>query len=136
MLEFLRHGHDLHDANTGLFWEWYRGTVVEGVFVGRFSHSQQSAQQPDLTHFRSHVTGWNSTFLDRDIVPRSYDVTIQKDHHARLRIDRLPTGQFIGRLKVYAVGDENEQEEFEYDLEVTQWDGKDLSFTRYRPDGT
>ena len=96
MLEFLRHGHDLHDANTGLFWEWYRGTVVEGVFVGRFSHSQQSAQQPDLTHFRSHVTGWNSTFLDRDIVPRSYDVTIQKDHHARLRIDRLPTGQFIG----------------------------------------
>ena len=87
ILEFLRHGHDINDANTGLFWEWYCGTVVEGVFVGRYSHSQHSALKPDLKHFRFHVTGWNSTLLDRDIVPRSYDLTINKNRHARLRID-------------------------------------------------
>jgi dienelactone hydrolase len=138
LLEFLRNGHD--------FWEWYRGTVVEGVFVGRFSHSQLSAQKPDLQQFRSHVTGWNSTFLDRDIVPRSYDLTIKNDknHRARLRIDRLPPGhvdrppseQFLGRLKVYSNGPDGEGEESEYDLEVTHWDGRILSFIRHHPDGT
>ena len=133
ILEFLRHGHDINADNTGLFWEWYCGTVVEGVFVGRYSHSQHSALKPDLKHFRFHVTGWNSTLLDRDIVPRSYDLTINKNRHAQLRIDRFPTGQFVGRLKVY-YGPGGEK--LEHDLEVTQWDGKRLSFIKYCSDGT
>ena len=95
-LEFSRTGHD--------FWEWYRCTVVEGVLVGRYSHDENSPEQPaNPTLFRFHITGWNSTFLDSDIVPRSYDLIINedKDHRARLRIDRLPIGQFVGQLKVY-----------------------------------
>jgi dienelactone hydrolase len=139
LLEFRRSGPDFSP-----FWEWYRGTIVEGVFVGRYSHSQESAQKPDLLEFRFHVTGWNSTLLDRDIVPRSYDLIIDKHHHARLRIDRLPPGhvdrppteQFVGRLKVYSTGPGGEGEEPEYDLEVTHWDGRILSFVRYDPNWT
>jgi dienelactone hydrolase len=136
LLEFRRNGHG--------FWDWYRGTVVEGVFAGRFSHSTQSPEKPVDPQtfpktFRSHVTGWNSAVLDRDIVPRSYDLVINKDRHARLRIDRLPSGQFVGRLKVYAFPFPNDQffgfegEEPEYDLEVTQWDGTNLVFARHDP---
>jgi len=144
------------DANTGLlefrhsgpdfspFWEWYRGTIVEGVFVGRFSHSQRSDRRPDLLEFHSHVTGWNSTFLDQDIVPRSYDLTINQNQHARLRLDRLPPGQvdrppteqFVGRLKVYSTGSGGDGEEPEYDLEVTRWDGQILNFVRHDPNWT
>ena len=133
------------DAGTGKlefrrvgdgFWQWYSGTVVEGVFVGRFSPIQQTGGRPDLRQFRSHVTGWNSTFLDQDIVPRSYDLTLPQDHHARLRIDRLREGVFVGRLKVYAVGNENEHEEPEYDLEVTHWDGQNLRFIKHYADST
>jgi hypothetical protein len=139
LLEFRRSGPDFSP-----FWEWYRGTIVEGVFVGRFSHSQQSDSRPDPLAFRFHVTGWNSTFLDGDFVPRSYDVTIDKNRRARLRLDRLPPGhvdhspteQFVGRLKVYSTGSGGDGEEPEYDLEVTRWDGQILNFIRYVPGGT
>jgi dienelactone hydrolase len=128
LLEFRRSGPD-----SSPFWEWYRGTVVEGVFVGRYSYSQQLDSRPDLQAFRFHVTGWNSTFLDRDLVPRSYDVIIDKNRHARLRIDRFSTGELVGRLKVYA-GSGGEQ--LEYDLQVTGWNGTQLSFIKFSSDGT
>ena len=82
----------------------------------------------------SHVTGWNSTLLDQDIVQRSYDLTLLQDHHARLHLDRLHEGVFIGRLKVYGVGNESEHEEPEYDLEVTYWDGQLLCFIQHLSD--
>ncbi|HZO73664.1 MAG TPA: hypothetical protein VFB60_15795 [Ktedonobacteraceae bacterium] len=127
-LEFRRVGNG--------FSQWYRGTVVEGVFVGRFAPLQQAGGKPDLGHFRFHVTGWNSTLLDQDIVPRSYDLMLPQDRHARLRLDRLHEGVFIGRLKVYGVGNENEHEEPEYDLEVTHWDGHLLCFILHLSEST
>jgi len=129
-LEFRRNGQG--------FWQWYRGTVVEGVLIGRFSHDTNSPQKPaQLASFSYHVTGWNSTVLDRDIVPRSYDLVINTNSFARLRIDRLPSGQFVGRLKVYATQTgQASAEEPEYDLEVTRWDGTHLSFTKHGPHWT
>src|SRR5579859_1419277 len=120
LLEFRRHGSG--------FWRWYRGTVVEGILVGRYAQSSTSSEKPaDLTAYSSHVTGWNSDYLDTDLVPRSYDLLINDDTHARLRLDRAEDGRYIGRFKVYQ-GPQGE--ELEYDLEVTHWDGVSLSFIR------
>ena len=126
LLQFRRNGQG--------FWQWYRSTIVEGVLVGRFSHSTNSSQKPSqLTAFAYHVTGWNSNYLDQDIVPRAYDLVINSNFLAKLRIDRTSDGQHVGRLKVY---DWPSGEEPEYDLEVTQWDGTHLSFIRRSPNWT
>lgn len=116
--------------------QWYRGTVVEGVFVGRFSHNSRSSDRPaQLTDYASHVTGWNSAYLDRDIVPRVYEVLANGNFRGRLRIDRAPGNptQFIGRMKYYGTLATKETEELEYDLDVTRWDGTNLQFTRRGP---
>jgi dienelactone hydrolase len=128
-LEFRRHGKG--------FWQWYRGTVVEGVLVGRSTPARQSPERS--LRFRAyslHVTGWNSDDLDHAIVPRVYDLLIHGEFRATLRIDRASPGsrQFIGRLKVYAtVSGGANGEEAEDDLEVEQWDGTHLKFIRHLP---
>ena len=46
-------------------WQWYSGSVVEGILVGRFSQSATSPNKPPLlSNYSLHVTGWNSSYLD------------------------------------------------------------------------
>ena len=98
-------------------YEWYNGTIVEGIIVGRFSHSTDTVVKPRFypSTYSNHFTGWNSNYIDgKNIVPRVYDVTLDGNYrgiytskcHGLLRIDRLEN-QIIGRLKIYRVGDYN-----------------------------
>jgi len=118
------------------FWQWYHGNLVEGIVVGRFSHDANSAIRPaTFLAYKLHFTGWNSSYLDEDIVPRVFDVVINTDYRGTLRLDRNADGSgFAGRLKVYATKSGNlwdaAGEELEYDLEVRAWDGTKLAFTR------
>jgi dienelactone hydrolase len=130
-LEFRRNGDG--------FWQWYRGTIVEGVLVGRFSHNQQSSAKPTLVNYTFHVTGWNSAYVGQGLVPRAYELLVNDNYRAVLRIDfsaSTATG-FVGRLKVYStVAGNSAGEEPEYDVEVSQWDGTHLNFIRRDPNWT
>lgn len=116
--------------------QWYRGTVAEGIFVGRFARSNLSASQPgyDCGCYTSHVTAWNSSYIDQDRTPRVYELLINNNYRARLRIDSSvdSASGYRGQLKIYstvsggAVG-----EEPEFDVDVTNWNGKDLTFVRH-----
>ena len=123
-LKFLRTGKG--------FWEWYSGKIVEGVFVGRYSHSTSSAEPPSkLTDYSRHATGWNSTYLDTSNMPRVWELQINQNDRARLRIDK-GKGGLIGRIKVYSnVKDGAAGEQLEYDLDALTWDGSNLSFTQH-----
>lgn len=113
--------------------QWYRGTIVQGVLVGRFSEKRAQAEKPPLTDYLYHLTGWNSNYLDGDIVPRVYEILADGVSMGRLRIDRAPGGAYTGRLKYYANSSMHPPaagEELEYDLEITQWDGTHLGFVR------
>jgi dienelactone hydrolase len=116
---------------------WCRGSIVEGIFVGRYAQAGASGEMPaQAEEFKYHVTGWNSTYLDHGLAPRVYDVLINKEFHATLRIDvseDSPSG-FIGRLKVYgSVSAGARGEQVEFDVHVTQWDGTKLSFVENDP---
>ncbi|MGA3325175.1 MAG: hypothetical protein ABSF45_11935 [Terriglobia bacterium] len=121
-------------------WQWYRGTVVKGVLVGPLTTSSESPDCPlQPTSYTVQVTGWNSNKLDRDIVPRVYEVLLNNESRGRLRIDRSSSEsqRFAGRLKVYStVSADAKGEEAEYDLEVQQWDGTHLKFIRHMPSST
>ena len=65
-------------------------------------------------------------------MPRVYEVTIMKDLHGRLRIDRAADGSCLGRLKVYR-GPHGE--ELEYDLEVTSYSADGVRFIRHTDRG-
>jgi dienelactone hydrolase len=113
------------------FWEWHRGTITHGVYVGRFSHDRNQDQKPDdITRYQGFASGWNSTYLDTDIVPRVYEVLIDDRSHGRLRIDRAApgSGQFTGRLRICR-GPHGE--DFEYDIEILEWDGTNLLFVKH-----
>jgi dienelactone hydrolase len=139
-LSFRRHAY----AENMSFWEWYRGRIVEGIFVGRFSHNTHSPQYPSQnSNYVNHVVGWNSCYFDSEIVPRVYDIVLDADyrglHGAQcrgiLRIDRANNdSNFIGRMKIYATGLGNmwniAGEELEYDLTIIHWDGKNIEFIR------
>lgn len=140
-LSFRRH---VSRGKNRSFWEWYRGRVVEGIFVGRFSQNTLSPECPSQSSKHvNHVVGWNSSYFDSDIVPRVYDIILDADyrglHGAQcrgiLRIDRANNGSnFIGRLKIYATGIGDTWniagEELEYDLTINHWDGKNIEFIR------
>jgi len=98
-------------------YEWYSGTIIEGIIVGRFSHSTDTVTEPRLNPsiYRNHFTGWNSNYIDgKNIVPRVYDVTLDGNYRGvnnskcqgLLRIDRVDN-HMIGRLKIYRVGNYN-----------------------------
>jgi hypothetical protein len=147
ILTFLRHGSIPKQTPI---WEWYWGTIVEGILVGRFTPSQfkkqgrprwlrlpQIAPPPrKTTPYQNHVTGWNEQSIDDAIVPRVFEVAYGKNQFGRLRLDGNPNASmFVGRLKLYAVGGNgspgtNASEALEYDLESVHWNGANLSFTR------
>lgn len=141
-------------------WRWYKGVATAGVFSGRMAETAVLAGMPSELAYSRHVTGWNETVLDNDIVPRTYDMVVNGGFLARLRIDRDPVapGRYIGQFKVYANTDPNvmatcqqqtqysqfyvrwsndvaglygaECEELEYDVDVSHWNGETLAFAR------
>ena len=78
-LEFRRHG--------AAFFQWYRICITYGVMAGRFYQAAAPAK-PALTAYSYHVTGWSPAWLDSDIVPRTWTLTINQTYTAVLRIDR------------------------------------------------
>jgi len=118
-LEFRRNGPG--------FYQWYRLSLTYGVVAGRFSHLSSPAR-PANTAFAFHATGWSPNWLDSGIVPRTWNLTINTTYQAVLRIDRDQGGALRGRLKVYAPG-----EELENDLTAIAWNGTNLSFVRTGP---
>ncbi len=116
---------------------WVSGAIVEGILVGRYAQAGATGEMPARPEdFKLHVTGWNSTYLDRGLAPRVYDVLLNNEFRATLRIDvsEDSLSGFTGRLKVYATisgGARGEQAEF--DVRVTQWDGTHLSFVENDP---
>jgi dienelactone hydrolase len=121
-LEFRRNGPG--------FFQWYRMCLTYGVMAGRFSHAAV-APKPALTAYANHVTGWSPNWLDADIVPRTWNLTINNNFKAVLRIDRDASNVLRGRLKVFDDSSQpGVQEELENDLTSITWDGTNLSFTR------
>ena len=123
--------------NGSGFWQWYFGKVVEGIWVGHFSQSTISPQKPaDLTDLALQVTAWNSTYLDTASVPRVWEILIDGNDLARLRID-AGSGGLTGRLKVYSSLSEGAaDEQLEYNLDAITWDGTHLAFSQHLDDGT
>jgi hypothetical protein len=118
-------------------WRWFSGGIVEGILVGRFSQSTTSPDKPTLpSDYSFHFTGWNRSYLDKTLVPRVWDILIDNQARACLRIDEGQSG-FIGRLKTYStVSDQYSGEQLEYDLGDIAWDGANLTFTQQLDDGT
>ncbi len=123
------------DAKQGVF-EWYEVNVAEGVLVGRSAPGLSSANRPtDYHRFDHHITGWNETQLNQDLVPRTFDILVNDVKRAVLRIDRAPAGSprpFVGRIDVSSstLLPRAGGVELEEDLEVHGWDGRTLSFTQ------
>src|SRR5215472_11336477 len=94
LLEFRRVGPD--------YWQWHRGTITHGVYVGRFARETGSGSKPDISRYSAFASGWNSSYLDTDIVPRVYEVLVGNDAHGRLRLDRSSADAkgHVGRLKI------------------------------------
>ena len=105
---------------------WLRAQVVAGVLRGRVATTVDAPTDGDFT---AHVTGWNATALDTDIVPRTFELTIAGGQHAVLRVDRGPNAHtpLQGRIKVYATDAAGAAGEGDsYDLQVQAWDGQHL----------
>ncbi|MFO0650513.1 MAG: acetylxylan esterase [Polyangiales bacterium] len=111
--------------------DWYRVRVVEGVMTGRVARVGKLRTEPDATAYDAHVTGWNRTWIDRELAPRAWDVVLDGERRATLRIDRAVGAltEYVGTLKVYASVDGGvADEELEHDLGVLGWDGTHLEF--------
>jgi hypothetical protein len=121
-LEFRRNGPG--------FFQWYRMSLTYGVVAGRFSHVA-AAPKPGLTSYTGHVTGWSPTWLDTDLVLMTWNLTINTNFKAVLRLDRDSTRVLRGRLKVFGP-----TEELEHDLRSITWNGTNLRFTRQTPNIT
>lgn len=117
--------------STGVGVDWYRARVVEGVMTGRVASRPALAGEPAITDYSAHVTGWNSAWIDRELAPRAWDVTLDSKLRATLRIDRAVGGvtEYVGTLKVYASVERGiVDEQREHDLGVLSWDGTHLEF--------
>ena len=123
----LRFHRDLNDGDV----EWYRVRAVDGVMTGRVATQSKLAAVPAITAYSTHVTGWNGDVIDRELVPRAWDLTLEGGARATLRIDRAVDGltEYAGTLKVYATAARGiADEELEHDVSVLRWDGTHLEF--------
>ncbi len=113
-------------------WRWFRGTVRAGVFAGRCTLPVHTTEPPPVSAYCLHVTGWNSTQVDSSPLTRVYDLVLNGQSRACLRLDCDSLGSALGRLKVYAtlVNDAWDAcgEELEFDLDVLHWDGNRVLF--------
>lgn len=123
ILEFRRPGSGWH--------QWYRLEVTEGVTLGRFSHKTMSAKPTVLTDYTYQVSGWNQQYIDHGATtPRAYELIVNGDYRAKLRVDREGTS-LVGRFKVHSrVSSGAFGEELEQDVQINSWNGSNLQFTR------
>lgn len=117
------------------YWQWYRGTIVEGVFVGRYAHSGKTAVKPTAPlEYKWKATGWNFEYLTpTSRVPAVFDITVNETgFQARFRLDKSPTkpNKYEGRLKFYGYNNAC-SEGLEIDAIVEQWDGTNLKFQAF-----
>jgi hypothetical protein len=82
------------------FFQWYRICMTYGIMAGRLSHASV-ADKPVLTAYVYHVTGWSPNWVDVDIVPRTWNVTIDTIFKGVLRIDRDASNVLRGCLRVF-----------------------------------
>ena len=116
------------DAATGAFtvrWPSSRltATVRDGVLSGRWC--------PDAKPCPTHITGWNAGLLDTESGTRAYELLIDGQWQARLRLDCNG-----GSFKIYSslangVADEGLQ----YDIDVQEWQFATLEFAVAMPQG-
>lgn len=136
LLTFRKHPSAGNKKNIG---EWFRGTIVEGVFTGRFT--EENKQVPidlppaDLTKFVNHSTGWNKDVIDQGgITPRVFDISVSGER-AIMRIDSAQDWEaelplFSGTVKPYS------PEKLEFDMQGIAWDGSNLVFRIIDATGT
>ncbi|MDB4932692.1 MAG: Acetyl xylan esterase [Myxococcaceae bacterium] len=114
-------------ADLGGTRRWFEADAVEGALLGRYATGAVTDDAPVAALYRGHVTGWNATLLDRELVPRTFEIRWADGRRGRLQVDR-GDGGFVGTLKVYASErngalDEGEQR----DLTGVSWDGVTLA---------
>ncbi len=109
------------------FTQWYRVAIEDGVMVGRFSYIPGGglSKPTDPLAYKYQITGWKDDYFP--ITPVVFDISAI-GYRGRLRIDRQG-GEFVGRLKFYAIGN-TLSEKLEEDITVNHWDGEHLEFTR------
>ncbi|HEX3693977.1 MAG TPA: dienelactone hydrolase family protein [Polyangia bacterium] len=107
---------------------WYRLQVEDGVVTGRVARTANYVL-PDISAFQGQLTGWRAETFNADIVPRTFDIAIDGQWQAILRVDAA-AGAFAGQLKLYADGNGALSEQLLEDVTVTAWDGSTLSFVR------
>lgn len=115
--------------------EWFRATIVEGVMVGRRAPGAGTSP-PQLSAYSGHVTGWKQEYFDGAApVPRAFELLIDGESRARLRIDRSADGRGLsGQFKIYAsVSSGALDEQLASDVDVQTWDGAQLVFVRHLP---
>jgi hypothetical protein len=123
-------------------WKWFRGKVVEGIFVGRMADvAEPPGRVPiSFSSYTSHATAWNGSYIDTELLPRVFEMCCNDIYWCILRIDRDNFGKLVGQFKVYSRVIEGSissaGEELEYDVDVTLWDGTNLEFIRYMDDGS
>lgn len=109
---------------------WFQAALVEGTLVGRFATGSMADSEPVATRYVGHITGWNATLLDRELVPRTFDVRWSDGRRGRLQIDSAAgeAAGFAGTLKVYASDRSGARDEAEeHDLTAISWDGSTLA---------
>jgi dienelactone hydrolase len=109
-------------------WQFFRAEVAADVLAGRFAERPDPDRPAFLADYDRHVTGWSDP-PGGDPFPRVWEILVDGEQHARLRIDRSPDTDsgLTGRLKIYATVSQRAQgEQLEHDLEVTSWDGVHL----------
>lgn len=108
--------------------QWYRIQIEDGVMTGRFSHAAGNRlPEPELSAFKYHITGWNDAAFP--ITPAVFSIDAN-GYQGRLRIDKSGD-QFVGTIKFHAYRGAL-KEDLEEAIEVTQWDGETIAFTRPR----
>lgn len=116
-------------------WQWFVGTLVDGVMRGRFSSSREPQRPERRTSFSQSFTGWREQSFDSSVAAQVFLID-QADHPSWVRVDRTPLQTLLARTKTFSTGARGAIEEPEDDLEVTRWDGTNLTFRRLRLDST
>ena len=111
---------------------WYRLQVADGIVTGRAARTGISDALPDETAYQLQLTGWRDETFSADIVPRAFDITVDGQSKAILRVDAPSSaaGALVGQLKIYADGLGILNEQLSEDVTVTAWDGRNLQFVR------
>ena len=110
---------------------WYRVRMNDGLMTGRVAIGDGTDQAPDEpTLWDTHVTGWRAETFDAELAPRVWDLLVDSNVRARLRLDRSMTSPsgFEVRYKTYGSIYRNIGESDSFDGVVDEWDGKSLRF--------